>query len=113
MRRFVVWLAYLGFVIGLALLVGCASAAKQVAGFQNNYDFREVRYEESCALAQPPLPASCHDLWAQIRAFEKHLHEAAKALQNGGPLPLQLGQLAEDDKTVRKTAGRVAKEAKK
>lgn len=113
MKRFLVWFVYLGIVVGLGLLSGCASSVKKVAGYQNNYDFREARYEEACALTKPPLPPSCHDLWAKIRAFEKHLHEAAKALQNGGPMPLQLGQLAADDKTVKKAADSVAKEGAK
>lgn len=86
----------------LVASLGCASAAKQVATMQNNYDFREARYEEACVVATPP--SECVEAYAELHAFEKHLHEAAKALKNGGGMSLQLGAIKADDKALAKRA---------
>lgn len=98
---------YLPALQGPAILLllataGCASAAKQVATHQNSYDFREARYEEACAVAQPP--SECVEAWRDLHAYEKHLHEAAKALKNGGGLPLQLKAIKADGKALAKRA---------
>lgn len=88
--------------VSAVLSLGCASAAKTVATHQNSYDFREARYEEACIVATPP--AECVEAFAGLRAYEKHLHEAAKALKNGGGLPLQLGAIKADGKKLAKMA---------
>lgn len=82
------------------LLFGCTSAAKRVATHQNSYDFREARYEEACVVATPP--SECIEAFGELRAYEKHLHEAAKALKNGGGLPLQLQAIDADGKKLAK-----------
>lgn len=89
-----------GAALSLMLLFGCTSAAKTVATHQNSYDFREARYEEACVVAEPP--AECIEAYAELHAYEKHLHEAAKALKNGGGLPLQLDAIKADGKKLAK-----------
>lgn len=84
--------------VSAVLSLGCASAAKTVATHQNSYDFREARYEEACIVAQPP--AECIEAWKELHTYEKHLHEAAKALKNGGGMPLQLKALDRDGKAL-------------
>lgn len=90
------------FSIALALtsLLGCASATKTVAGYQNGYDYRLARYMEACVVSSPS--AECAPTVAELHAAEKHLHEAAVALKWGGPLPLQLGALKADAKKLAK-----------
>jgi len=86
--------------LSLALLFGCTSAAKQVARYQNDYDYRESAYEEKCIVASPP--SQCVEAWVALHKNEKHLHGAAKALKNGGPLPLQIKALKADAKALAK-----------
>jgi hypothetical protein len=82
------------------LIIGCASAAKQVAEYQNSYDFRIERSLESCVVATPP--SECIEAYTELRAYEKHLHEAARAVGLGGMLPLQLKALKADAKKLAK-----------
>lgn len=91
MRR---WHLLLTFSI---VTLGCAPA-KRVAGYQNAYDFREARYEEACVVATPP--AACAAAVLELHAAEKHLHEAAKAVKNGGAMSLQLAALKADAKKL-------------
>ena len=89
--------------LSLALLFGCTSAAKTVATHQNSYDFREARYEEHCVAGAIDIDSmvECGSAFAELRAYEKHLHEAARALKLGGGMPLQLGALKADAKKLK------------
>jgi 16S rRNA G1207 methylase RsmC len=78
--------------------LGCSSATTKVATSQNSYDFREARYEESCVVANPPV--ACTQAQVGLVAWEKHLHEAAKALSHGGKLPLQIQAIKSDEKNL-------------
>lgn len=84
----------------LIFLIGCHSTAYKIATFQNNYDFRIARYNETCRIPSPP--ASCADYYKALLAGEKALHEAAAALKNGGSLPLQMNAVKAADKALAK-----------
>ena len=82
----------------LICLTGCHSTAYKVATFQNSYDFRKARYDESCRISSPP--AWCGAYYTALLADEKALHEAATALKNGGAMPLQLNAVTTTDKAL-------------
>jgi hypothetical protein len=87
-------------LLAALLLVGCASATKQVAGFQNRYDYRLNRYLETCQVPAPPV--SCAAQQQALKSYEKALHEAAAALKWGGAMPLQLKAMKVADKAAAK-----------
>jgi len=86
----------------LLCLGGCTSAVKQVARHQNSYDYRIERYLERCVVTTPP--SECIEAYTELHVYEKHLHEAAKALKNGGGMPLQLDALKVDAAKLKKRA---------
>lgn len=102
-------------VLAFPFAIGCSSVANQVATHQNSYDFREARYEEHCASKLPitagavdtigsALGDECRATVLELHAYEKHLHEAARAVKLGGKLPLQLAALKTDAKKLAKRA---------
>jgi len=84
-------------VLLLVALGGCAlKPPEKVATSMNAFDFYEARYEEKCQTASP----DCERLRAALSAWRKHLIEANRAVKNGGRCPLQLQQIADDEKGV-------------
>lgn len=79
-------------------MTGCHSTAYKVATIQNEYDFRLARYTESCRIVSPPT--WCSDYYAKLLLAEKHLHEAAAAVKNGGAMTLQLQAIQTDEKVI-------------
>ena len=88
--------------MAMAFMWGCTSAAGKVATAQNSYDWRLERYLERCGIQSPP--SECVEAFTTLRAAEKHLHEAARALKAGGGLPLQLAAVKADAKKLGKMA---------
>jgi len=82
----------------LIFLVACHGNVYKVATFQNNYDFRIARYNESCRISSPP--AWCAAYYTDLLAAEKALKEANTALQHGGAMPLQLKAVKAADKAL-------------
>jgi hypothetical protein len=80
----------------LIFLTACHGNAYKVATAQNGYDFRKARYDEQCRISSPP--AWCAAYYTDLLAAEKHLHEAATALKNGGGMPLQINAIKTDAK---------------
>jgi hypothetical protein len=99
--------------LALTMLLGCTSAASRnanaVARSQNDYDFTEAKYEDSCRVPAPP--ASCVKAKAALDVWLTDLHRKAfidwdnkpkPTIPRTGPTPLHDAALVADEKAAKK-----------
>lgn len=90
------------------LLVGCAGAQeKALLKSQNNYAFKEARYEDRCVFV-PAADPWCKDAAAALNAWKLHLKQATwldpdakpPKVPRAGARPEHMKQLRTDEKVL-------------
>lgn len=75
----------------LALIFLCSCGPRKVLTSLNAFEYHNARQSEECAVSTP----ACDCRWEALFRWDKLLHEAGKAVKNGGAYPLQLKALKE------------------
>jgi hypothetical protein len=102
--------AWVALAVAQALALGCTTAAgreaNSVASSQNDYDFVEARFADSCKASTP----DCSVLKGALDTWLVDLHRRsfiAPGVARTGPTPLHDAALAADEKAALKAAAKV------
>lgn len=89
--------------LAVVLLAGCTRPAAVVATHLNNREYYYNRYIEECVVVKGP-PA-CDDFHKAVNRYKELVVEADAANQRGGKYPLQLKELKDQLKKVKRARG--------